>query len=99
MIRYVRTVANGGDNTTGDGSTGAPYATIGKAILDTPNIIYLGAGTFSPKVAGAIIPSDEWCIVQPEAGESAATVNVEVESGANSVKHERLMFKDVLENL
>lgn len=39
-------VATTGNDTTGDGSTGNPYLTIGKALAQSPDIVYVKAGSY-----------------------------------------------------
>lgn len=73
-IVYVSTTGN---NTTGDGSIGNPYATIAKAVTQG-NIVYLSAGTHSFGSTETRKTANEWTSVRPAPGESSASVTVQL---------------------
>lgn len=56
-----------GNDTTGNGTSGNPYATISKASTNG-NIIYLAAGTNSFGFAGTRRASNDWTTIQPAPG-------------------------------
>jgi hypothetical protein len=88
-------VATDGNDTTGDGSTGAPYATIGKAIQNG-NAVYLKAGTHAAVGAShARVATNEWIIAQPAPGESSASVTVQVQQAVKTTDCARMMFTGV----
>ena len=83
-----------GNDTTGNGTVGNPYATIAKGMKEG-NIVYLTAGTHaavgSTQTRKA---SSEWVIAQPAPGESSATVTVQLTTVLN-YRCERMMYEGV----
>lgn len=65
-------VATTGNDTTGDGSSGNPYLTIGKALAQSPDIVYVKAGTFDCLGSTpASVTAKSYCIeVMPDTGAS-----------------------------
>lgn len=92
----IKWVATTGNDTTGDGSEGNPYLTIGKAVQSGTNIVYLKAGTHA---AVGVAPasrqtSNEWKIVRPAPGESSATVTVQIDT-VKTPRCQRIMYQGV----
>lgn len=86
-------VSTSGNDTTGDGTTGNPYATIVKALQDGANIVYLKAGTHVLGDYGTRpTTKNEWAIIQPEAGQSSSTVTVKP-GGAPSTDYSHVQVK------
>lgn len=69
VAKYVATTGN---DTTGDGSTGTPYLTIGKALAQSPDIVYVKAGTFDCLGSTPLsVTAKTYCIeVMPDTGAS-----------------------------
>lgn len=91
-IVYVSTTGN---DTTGDGSEGNPYATIGKGISQG-NIVYLTAGTHlavgSTQTRKA---TNEWVVVQPAPGLTSSDVTVQVAATVKVYRCSRLRYHGV----
>lgn len=68
VIRYVH--SSSGNDTTGDGSSGNPWATIAKAYLTaTVNVVKLqDAGPHNLGTTGTRRTTDEWVTVEPDSG-------------------------------
>lgn len=89
---YVSTTGN---DTTGDGSSGNPYATVAKGMREG-NIVYLTAGTHAAVGSTQTRKtSSEWVIVQPAPGESSATVTVQIPTSTREYKCQRMMYQGV----
>lgn len=74
-IKYVATTGN---DSTGDGSSGNPYLTIGKAIGVGANIVRLKAGTHNMFGSAPASPTNsEWVVIQPDSGQDYTTVTVQ----------------------
>ncbi|WP_231741086.1 hypothetical protein [Thalassoglobus neptunius] len=91
-VRYVRTTGN---DSTGDGSTGTPYLTIGKALSDSPDTVYLGAGTYAGGSSITRVTSSTWATVTPEPGQDASTVIVQCNASTRTYRHERYRLRGV----
>jgi hypothetical protein len=92
-IVYVSTTGN---DTTGDGSSGNPYLTIGKG-YENGNVVYLKAGDHAAvgKSLGARVTGNEWRIVMPEPGQDSSTVSILIDSTFRSYNCERLQYQGV----
>jgi len=87
-------VSPSGNDTTGTGTSGNPYATIAKGMKEG-NIVYLTAGTHAAVgSAQTRKASSEWVIAQPAPGESSATVTVQLTTTLN-YRCERMMYSGV----
>jgi len=83
-----------GNDTTGNGTIGNPYATIAKGMTQG-NIVYLTAGTHAAVgSAQTRKATSEWVIAQPAPGESSATVTVQLTTVLN-YRCERMMYQGV----
>ncbi len=92
-IKYVETTGN---DSTGDGSSGNPYATMGKAwSVAGVNIVYLKGEGATHNVGSSATrrTTSEWCKVMPAPGVTTSYVNIP--SGNNTYRIERLMFVGV----
>ena len=85
-------VSPSGSDSTGDGSPGNPYATIGKALLEGANVVELTAGKHNPGHTNTRIASNEWAVIRPADGETPSTVNIEL-SGTRTYRHQRLRIQ------
>ena len=75
VIKYVATTGN---DSTGDGSSGNPYLTIGKAMGVGANIVRLKAGTHNLFGSAPASPtSSEWVVIRPDTGQDYTTVTVQ----------------------
>lgn len=92
VAKYVATTGN---DTTGDGSSGNPYATVAKA-MTAGNIVYLQAGAHG--ITGSTQTrkvSSEWVVAQPAPGESSATVSVQIKATTTAFRCSRMMFQNL----
>lgn len=87
---YVSTTGN---DTTGDGSSGNPYATISKGI-NNGNIVYLQAGTHA--AVGAThtqLNNSSWIVVQPAPGLTSNDCTVQIDATNRSSRTKRLCYR------
>lgn len=84
-----------GDDGTGDGSSGSPYATIQKCLSEGANIVNCEAGTYTLGTPSSA-PSDVgyWRVVRPASGEDKTTVLVKCSSDRD-LDTPHLKFEDV----
>lgn len=76
------------------GTSGAPYLNPGKAVSAGANIIRLKAGTYPPSgFSHSRVAGDEWIIIEPDAGESSATVTIDVKTTVKTYDCQWMKFK------
>jgi hypothetical protein len=94
VIKYVST---SGNDTTGNGTSGNPYATIGKAAGTGANVVRIkDAAVFAIIGSAPASPvSNEWVVVEPDTGVAnyAATVRMDATTRATGVS--RLRFRNL----
>lgn len=84
-----------GNDTTGTGTSGNPYATIAKGMKEG-NIVYLTAGThLAVGSSQSRKTTNEWVIAQPAPGESSATVTVQIPTSTREYRCQRMMYQGV----
>jgi len=92
----IKTVATTGNDTTGNGSSGNPYATIGKAIGVGANVVELKTGTYLALGSAPATPATtEWVVIRPEAGLAPYSVTVNIDSVTKATGTNRLKYTGV----
>jgi hypothetical protein len=88
-------VSTSGNDSTGDGSSGTPYATISKGI-NNGNIIYLTAGTHAAVGASHTqFSASEWKVVQPAPGVAKSAAIVQIDATNRASDCTRLKYSGV----
>jgi len=91
-IKYVATTGN---DSTGDGSSGNPYATIAKAVsISGVNIVRLMVSNSTHNMGSALSrrTSSEWVIVEADSGATGVSVQV---TTTKAYKCQRLRFRNL----
>lgn len=96
LLGAVKYVSTTGNDTTGDGSSGNPWATVNKAIKDTGTftVKLMGTGTtYDLTFSGTRRTAARWVVVEPDTGATPTVRMINTSAAARRFAVERLMFR------